>query len=667
MPVGWVTAAAAVYSAASSSSAQSSANNNAADANGISQANLDFQKQQYNDSLPYINAARNQSLTSANLQNQAAQQQLDRSQTAWNQNQQATSGATGQMGLNALGGQWLTPEQQQELLGLQQTLGQNPYSTTKTATTNPGLTTDQQSRLDALTQKQQTLSTSAPSYTWDIRNVGTGDGQGSEWYQKMVPGVTTGGLSDAEKSELQQLQATKAAAGQQSGTQETQQTNQALLDQQAAARARIAELQNIANQNIQAAEVAKGQKVKDTAADFANQQIGLGETNAQSILNDSNTVQGDINGKYGALVQQIKDTAKQRADANEAKQKTATNAAISNAADQANRQMLRVGGDPNKMAALGLETAQSQQLARIGSGNQIAATNIANLNAADDQARGLDLQGFNQAESVKSSALDAARESRNQAKQTALGMNYSASQQSDAYANNAKDKANQEQNNLLTGTANFGQGFANTSSSNASGASAAASGATQSANNGANAGLQNASLVNSASNSTANNLLNSAYRNNNQYAGAISSGLGSAAAGLYDAYKNWNSTSGSPSTSYAPSSATMQGLYGTNSSGYDNYSGEYLSDETAKEDIQDLDDEDVLAGLSSVYPKKYKYKRGRGDGKHHIGPMAQDMHKEFGDTVAPGGTRLSVQDQLGLHHAAIGALARKMDSMNLEA
>lgn len=682
MPAGWVSAAVGVYSAISGADSARQASNTAGDANQISRDQLAFQKQQYADQKPYIDQ-------SQQLQLQTARDQASRSTQAWDQNQQATAGATTQMGLNSLGGQWLTPEQQQELLGLQQTMGK-PTTAAKTATTGTGLTSDQQARLSALTQKQQTQSAPAAP----TANAGPPPmmGSGAEAidayynspeYTNWANGTGNYGtpqraavatLSPAEQQELQQLQGLQSG-GATPGLADTA-NDPALVQARTSAQARINELQNIANTNIQAAEKAKGQRGVDTAKTYADQTIGLGEEGATSILNDAGVIQNDLTtrgaarmgeqtGFFNNQASELQATAKQRAIDNELRGKTSANAAISNAAGQADRALLRVGGDPNKMAALGLDISNKQQLARISAGNQIAGINIGNLNAADDQARGLQATGFNQgtaakyadenaALGVKSSSLDAARQSRMGAKQTALGINFDAAKTNDNYVNNSKDVADTKLNSLLQGSANFGQGFANTSATNANGSTNAAGQSAQTGQTGLNT-LNNAA-------STAAGTLSKNAGNTGNASGAVSSGLGQFAAGAMDIYKNWNSTSGSGSgASYTPTSSDMQGLYGASASGYDNYSGEFLSDENAKEDLVPMDGEEALEGLSSITPKKYKYKKGRGDGGRHVHATAQDMNKQFGDRVAPNGKSVDIQSELGLQHAAIGALNDKLD------
>lgn len=61
----------------------------------------------------------------------------------------------------------------------------------------------------------------------------------------------------------------------------------------------------------------------------------------------------------------------------------------------------------------------------------------------------------------------------------------------------------------------------------------------------------------------------------------------------------------------------------------------FLSDETKKTDISDLDDEDALAKIANIPVYKYKYKPEFRDqigdhGEQRLGPMAQDWAREFG-------------------------------------
>lgn len=89
-----------------------------------------------------------------------------------------------------------------------------------------------------------------------------------------------------------------------------------------------------------------------------------------------------------------------------------------------------------------------------------------------------------------------------------------------------------------------------------------------------------------------------------------------------------------------------------------------LSDENVKEEISDVDEDAVLAGLKRIPVKAWKYKDGVADSGRHVGPMAQDMHREFGDRVAPGGKQLSMVSMHGLALLSIKALARQVDRLS---
>ena len=43
--------------------------------------------------------------------------------------------------------------------------------------------------------------------------------------------------------------------------------------------------------------------------------------------------------------------------------------------------------------------------------------------------------------------------------------------------------------------------------------------------------------------------------------------------------------------------------------------------------------------------------------------MAEDLQREFGDAVAPGGKVVDVQNMIGLEHAAIVGLAKRVKQL----
>lgn len=72
----------------------------------------------------------------------------------------------------------------------------------------------------------------------------------------------------------------------------------------------------------------------------------------------------------------------------------------------------------------------------------------------------------------------------------------------------------------------------------------------------------------------------------------------------------------------------------------------------------------VLGPISRLPIKEWQYKPGHGDsGKtKNIGPMAQDMNKQFGEEVAPEGTKIDLVNSNGIAFKAIQELNNKFDS-----
>lgn len=87
------------------------------------------------------------------------------------------------------------------------------------------------------------------------------------------------------------------------------------------------------------------------------------------------------------------------------------------------------------------------------------------------------------------------------------------------------------------------------------------------------------------------------------------------------------------------------------------------SSEDVKEDKEPVDAELLLEGLESIPVEAWKYKKGMGDGKRHMGPYAEDVHREFGDAAAPGGEGLDLVTMNGITLAGIQALAKKVKKL----
>ncbi len=89
----------------------------------------------------------------------------------------------------------------------------------------------------------------------------------------------------------------------------------------------------------------------------------------------------------------------------------------------------------------------------------------------------------------------------------------------------------------------------------------------------------------------------------------------------------------------------------------------WMSDETKKTDIKPVNDEQALEAVEKTPVANWNYKPGMGDGGNHTGPMAQDVQKNMGDAVAPGGKQIDPITMNGITMASVAALSRKVDKL----
>lgn len=92
--------------------------------------------------------------------------------------------------------------------------------------------------------------------------------------------------------------------------------------------------------------------------------------------------------------------------------------------------------------------------------------------------------------------------------------------------------------------------------------------------------------------------------------------------------------------------------------------GVVLSDKNMKQNRKPVDPDKALEGIEKTDVESWEYKHGSpadDGGAEHIGPMAQDLHKNFGNAVAPGGKMLDLISANGVNMAAIKALSKKVD------
>ncbi len=557
-------------------------------------------------------------------------------------------------------------------------------------------------------------------------------------------------LSAAQVTQLQQAQQTLASStdpaaraqaqatiqGLQKAAESTgiglEQAKAALVTQTAANQGQA--VTGAYNQNANAtqqigANLAAG--VNQVAGNTAAGTIANANTDANSILANAGTSAaaldaagadrlGQQTGFYGAQAQNVLDTAKQRAIDFERDQTNKANADISNSANQAQREMLRLGGDPNRMAAMALDTANQQQLARVSAGNQIGATNIANLNAAHDQALGLQQTGFNagtqqqyalgnQALGIKSSALDAARAARTAAAQTALGITsgaatqglqtvasanqsaadktlqgttagqgvtFAGQNQGVAITNAAKNTVDAQQNALLAQAGGLGTQVSNAGSQATAVGTAAGTAGVNNLNTSAQGSVPMTNAVTNANNSaiaSANSANNSIYGATSA-ANSQSSATGNLVSGAIGLANNFGTSTLPSAIGGAGSSidsSMLTGIGQAASPAITDTTGAVLntisSSKKVKTNFGKVDPQAAVAGLEQAMPKTYDYKPGNGTPGRKIGPMAEDMHKQFGDAVAPRGKVINVQNTLGLQHAAIVGLSQRVKQLEKRA
>lgn len=501
-------------------------------------------------------------------------------------------------------------------------------------------------------------------------------------------------LSAEQAAQLQQLQQTLASPGASAGDK-------------AAAQAQIQGLQKTAESNAIGLQNANADRINTVAQGQGAQVSALGEANAQQIganatasadaLNASGAARmGEQSGFYDGMGQRLLAVAKQRGADYERDATTRTNADIETSAGDAQRQLLRLNGDPNRMAAMSTDIANNQQLARISGGNQVAATNIANLNSADDAARGLNLAGFNagtaqkyaqdnQALSIKSSALDAARASRTLANQTAQGIVSTGQNAATGIQNNAKATVDANTNELQKTAVGMGAGLTGSGNAATQTGTAASSAGISGLNTAAQAPVPMTNALTSAGNGTfsAGNSINQGLADQNLGASASAAAQGKMASAVnkgvtgladlapqiskgVDWLTNKIGGTGLTTTSTSPtygSGSTTNTDQPDPSSTEDDPMSSYMSSKMTKKNFQAVDGDAVLDGLAAAQPKAYSYKAGKGDGGAHIGPMAEDMQQQFGNRVAPGGKKIDVISQLGLSHVAINALTKRVKQL----
>lgn len=164
----------------------------------------------------------------------------------------------------------------------------------------------------------------------------------------------------------------------------------------------------------------------------------------------------------------------------------------------------------------------------------------------------------------------------------------------------------------------------------------------------------NASVANSGAALTATN--------NGQ--GNVSSAYGGAQTGLSGAASTFGSiAAGKGAADAANASSTNAGIGAAASIA----AMIFMSDKNKKKDIKPTDPDAALEAIEATPVSTWKYDASKGgidDGEAtHMGPMAQDVQKNMGDDVAPGGKVIDAVSANGMAMAAIQGLSRKVDRL----
>jgi len=71
----------------------------------------------------------------------------------------------------------------------------------------------------------------------------------------------------------------------------------------------------------------------------------------------------------------------------------------------------------------------------------------------------------------------------------------------------------------------------------------------------------------------------------------------------------------------------------------------------------------TVAGLNKTPVERWKYKQGVADEGEHVGPYAEDVQREFGDEVAPGGQGLNMGRMADVNQRAVQELSSQLDEI----
>jgi len=145
--------------------------------------------------------------------------------------------------------------------------------------------------------------------------------------------------------------------------------------------------------------------------------------------------------------------------------------------------------------------------------------------------------------------------------------------------------------------------------------------------------------------------------------------LGSAYAGAIGANNSAAAIYGNVANTYQRQADNSAAAWAALGSSAGNAISTYYSDETLKEGVQPVDEDEALEAVNATPVKKWRYSpskmAARGlpmdDGEQHIGPMAQDVNETMGEEAAPGGKKIDPITMGGVTMRAVQAVDKKVD------
>lgn len=271
--------------------------------------------------------------------------------------------------------------------------------------------------------------------------------------------------------------------------------------------------------------------------------------------------------------------------------------------------------------AMNIDSAANQELAAGAAAGQVKSS-VANAQAQN--ARKMASMGINPASGA---SVDSANS-------TAMTQ---AAQESTAM-NGARDALKTQGANMRTNVAQFGQGVADQSMRLGNQAVQTGNSAVATGNVGFDNSLKNTAVMNSGygavadSNKTGADILNKDFANKMEGYKAEQTGKAGVAGAI----------------------GSVVGMVGSS----------LFSSKKLKENKKPVNDSDTLKKLKETPVGSWKYKKGIADEGKHTGAYAEDVQKNFGDHVAPGGKTIDVISAIGISMSAIKGVAKQVDKLS---